>query len=191
MLNFYTNKVKKSTAEWVYTPASFNASLCTHVMYAFANLNGNTIGVNDDFADINQGGYSQVVGLKSKNSNLKTMISVGGGGAVGFSSMASSSANINTFVTSVVAFLKKYKFDGLDVDWEVPLTAEKAAFSNLLTALRQAFGTTYLLSVATASIPPYDDAGNKWNKMTFYKNRLRLCGNQSESRFFKLDDVRL
>ena len=147
--------------------------------------------MNDDFADINQGGYSQVVGLKSKNSNLKTMISVGGGGAVGFSSMASSSANINTFVTSVVAFLKKYKFDGLDVDWEVPLTAEKAAFSNLLTALRQAFGTTYLLSVATASIPPYDDAGNKWNKMTFYKNRLRLCGNQSESRFFKLDDVRL
>jgi len=119
--------------------------------------------VNDNWADINQGGYSQFVGLKSKNSNLKTMISVGGGGVVGFSSMAASSANINTFVTYVVAFLKKYNFDGLDVDWSVPLSSAKVAFSNLLTALRTAFGTTYLLSVATASIPPYDDAGKESN----------------------------
>ena len=88
------------------------------------------------------------------------MIAIGGATSAGFSSLVSSSGNINTFVASVVAFLNQYNFDGLDIDWEYPIGAsDKAGLSNLLITLRQAFGTKYLLSAATAAIPPYQNAG--------------------------------
>lgn len=134
--------------------ANLNPHLCTHIIYAFANLNGNAIGVNDQWADIGAGGYSQFVGLKSQNSKLKAMIAIGGATSAGFSSLVSSTSNINTFVSSVVAFLNQYNFDGLDIDWEYPIgAADKVGFSNLLTALRQAFGTKYLLSAAVGAVP--------------------------------------
>ena len=34
--------------------------------------------------------------------------------------MASSLASRTKFINSVVAFLKKFGFDGLDIDWEYP-----------------------------------------------------------------------
>ena len=140
----------------------------THVIYAFAVLDGTTytIKVYDSWADISLNGYVNFVALKTKNPQLKVMISMGGwndsNGAFKYSQLVASSTNINTFVSSVLAFLKLYKFDGLDLDWEFPSTAaDYTGFKNLIVALKTAFKPNgYLLSAAVSASASTINAGN-------------------------------
>ena len=137
-------------------------------MYAFAVLDSTTykIDVFDPWADISLNGYSDFVAMKLKNPNLKVMISLGGwtdsnDGTRKYSKLVASSTNIAAFVNYATAFLAKYSFDGLDIDWEYPSTAaDQVGYSNLITALRTAFNAKgYLLSAAVSCNPTAIDAG--------------------------------
>ena len=57
--------------------------------------------------------------LRTVNPHLTTIIAIGGWneGSDKYSRMASNPSTRKTFVDSVVKFLQKYEFDGLDVDW--------------------------------------------------------------------------
>jgi len=87
-------------------------------------------------------GYEAMnVGMKRKNPSIKTLISVGGWNfndcaaspeaTVGqgsatceiFSTIAKSEANIKIFSANVIAFCRKWGFDGFDLDWEYPVVA--------------------------------------------------------------------
>jgi len=131
--------------------------------------------VFDSWADIDTGGYSKFVALKSKNPQLKTMIAIGGWDDSldgKYSILVSDSKNIAAFVQSVMGFLWQYKFDGLDLDWEYPTTPEdKIGFANLITALREAFQPMgYLLSAAVVCNAGKTDAGIVYNiKMNHHR----------------------
>jgi len=62
-----------------------------------------------------------------------------------------------TFVENLQAFVIKYGYDGVDVDWEYPTGDETNTFYNLYVDMRSAFpAPDYVLS---ADVPPWGDAG--------------------------------
>ena len=118
-----------------WKPEDLFPQLLTHLNFAFALVGADnriaSMGAND--IDL----YRRTTALKSQNPALKVFISVGGwdAGAQGFSRMASSAGNRATFISSVVAFMSTYAFDGIDIDWEYPVaddrggvTADKANY---------------------------------------------------------------
>lgn len=72
----------------------------------------------DHFKD----GFQRFVNLKSQNSNLKVLVSLGGWneGSLKFSEVVSSASKRKTLVNAIVAFIQEHQFDGFDLDWEYP-----------------------------------------------------------------------
>ncbi|GJM82552.1 hypothetical protein HMSSN139_50480 [Paenibacillus sp. HMSSN-139] len=68
------------------------------------------------------GNIHQLNKLKQANPHLKTIISVGGWTwSNRFSDVAASQVTRETFANSAVDFLRKFNFDGIDLDWEYPV----------------------------------------------------------------------
>ena len=77
-----------------------------------------------------RGSYHQLEKLNAKNPNLKTLIACGGWGPYyqAFSEIAGSEANRTKFSNSVVKFIRDYDFNGIDIDWEFPVTGLKQTY---------------------------------------------------------------
>ncbi len=64
---------------------------------------------------------------------------------------ATAGSNLNTYVNDIVSIIKKYDYDGVDIDWEPLASQDFAQFTNLVRALRIALPHPYLLTVATGA----------------------------------------
>jgi chitinase len=96
--------------------------MCNVVNYAFFSVNGTgTLAVN------NPSSLVEALRTKVKANNGKIFLSINDGsgdGKTNFASMASTALGRNIFINDVMAKVKQYGFDGVDVDWEFPSTSD-------------------------------------------------------------------
>ncbi len=189
-----------------WTKEDILATKMTHIIYAFANLTANGVLAPASVKD-----STNLVILnttKQENKALKILISVGGWGGCKYFSDASLTAESRAkFITSALAFIKKFKLDGIDIDWEYPAQIgagniyrpeDKQNFTLLMKEFRAALDEqaaldhhqNYLLTAATGVDSAYmknTDVGSvqKYldyiNLMTYdiYNGNDKVTGHQS------------
>jgi chitinase len=159
------------------TPSQIPVSIFgyTHLIYSFAGISNSGElepynGIMDEVAL-----YEEFNSLKSSgNGGVTTLIAVGGWNLdqTLFSRISSSESTRSHFAKSVVEFLSLYNFDGLDLDWEYPVTREGTPedydnYPLLVQAIRDAMteattatgGKEYLLTMAVPVNPEKLDNG--------------------------------
>lgn len=163
-----------------FTPDKIDATKLTHINYAFANVNEELkITLGDSYIDPSN--IKKLNELKKINPNLKILISVGGWSwSDKFSDAALTDKSRTIFANSCVDFIKKYGFDGIDIDWEFPVSGgpptnkyrkeDKQNFTLLLKAIREKLdiqgkkdGKHYLLTIAGGAGSMGIDNVELWN----------------------------
>ncbi|KAB8208432.1 glycosyl hydrolases family 18-domain-containing protein [Aspergillus parasiticus] len=142
-------------------PEEIPVESLTHLIFSFGFIAPNTYKVLP-MPDTEEGLFKQVTDVKEKNSNLKVLVALGGWTHTDpgpyrevFTTMVSSPANRQMFITNLLSFLTQYGFDGVDIDWEYPGAEERGGrptdkenFTKLLQEIRQEFQTKYVLTFA-------------------------------------------
>jgi GH18 family chitinase len=168
-----------------YHVAEIPAGQLTHLNYAFLDISpdGNCI-LSDPWADVQKpypgdgggpirGNFRQLQILKGQYPELRTLLAIGGWTLSGrFSDVALTAASRQQFAQSCVELMRQYAFDGLDVDWEFPVSGglptntyrpeDRENFTLLLAALRAELdakalvdGRPYLLTASLGAAPSH------------------------------------
>ncbi|CAF1651296.1 unnamed protein product, partial [Adineta ricciae] len=122
---YFANWAVKRPGGGSMTPEDIDPCLCTHVIYAFSEMDNNQLTPMEkhDLKDGNQPGFFERFNAwKSVNKNLKTLLAVGGWdmGMKDFAGIVKSEKTMVKFAESAIKYLRKHKFDGLDLDFEYP-----------------------------------------------------------------------
>ncbi|XP_046630405.1 acidic mammalian chitinase-like [Neodiprion virginianus] len=137
--------------------SDIDPTMFTHLIYAFVGITPDgDVQVLDEYRDLSTdgglGGFAEFNALRDQNSELKTLVSIGGWsqGSTNFSTVVSNSTLRSTFVKNALEFVLKYNFSGIDVDWEYPAQRGGADtdvenFVLLLEELRDTFDDEDLL----------------------------------------------
>jgi len=156
----------------------------TQVVYSFALISEDGECMSgDEWADLQapypnqddsaavKGHFGQIPVLRERFPDLKITLAIGGWtGSSRFSDVALTPESRTKFVESCVAFMRRYDFDGLDIDWEYPvaegapgnsrrpedkanLTFLLSDFRTALTTQGEADGRAYTLTLAAPASP--------------------------------------
>ncbi|KAJ9238370.1 CAZyme family GH18 [Paecilomyces variotii] len=140
-------------------PSSLRLGFISHVFYAFAWVKEDgTVYMSDEWADCQMpvdgttGCLRAFVQLKQRYSQMKVILSVGGGGkgSENFASVASNPTAVQTFVRTARGLVDEFGLDGIDIDWEHPSDPQQGLdYVYLLSQLRQGLPSPrYLLTTA-------------------------------------------
>jgi chitinase len=151
---------------------NYDVNQMTHIIFCFGRLNGNRFSIRSarDTAII-----EKMVSLKSKNPDLKVLLSLGGwGGCKTCSEVFATKEGREEFTRSVKEFYDYFKVDGLDLDWEYPgirgypghrfAPEDKKNFTKLVKELRK-LGYEKELSFAAGASRGFLDSAIQWKQV--------------------------
>lgn len=145
----------------------------THLYYAFGAINPKTFHIVDD--PTKESLYKEFTAIKYRPNGPQTWMAIGGfdfsdpgvdpdaetdtapdvSTHSTWSDMAMTQDRRAAFIQSTIAFMDKYGFQGIDLDWEYPVAEDRGGrpedtknFVSLVREMRQAFGTKYGISIA-------------------------------------------
>ena len=131
-----------------------DVSKLTHINLAFGLVKD---GLLDTHQLTNIGCIEQ---FRRWNPAVKIVLSVGGWGAGGFSTMAMTDAGRRAFAASCLDYVNAHGLDGIDIDWEYPCSdsagidadpRDRENYTALLQALRDALGQNRIVSLAAGA----------------------------------------
>jgi len=114
--------------------------------------------------------------VKDKGS-AKAMIAIGGSSqSAKYVQMSQTQADRNTFVDGVIAFLEKYHFDGIMLDWQYPASDTEAQnFISLLDKFDEKFaGTSFIMGTTGAPLKAAIDNGYHVPKIIDYLDFIHV-----------------
>lgn len=144
----------------------------THINYAFANVVDGLVTSGEGMTDRDSLNFLKLHSLKSRNPDLKILVSIGGWTwSKGFSDAALTAESRKKLTSSGIDFLIKHKLDGLDFDWEYPALQgdnnvvrdiDKENFVEILKSFREALDSLgaihqkhYLSTIASGGFRKY------------------------------------
>lgn len=160
----------------------FEVNKLTHIIYSFCHLKEGKLHVDTSKDSL---AIKYLVSLKSKNPQLKVMLSLGGwGGCAPCSEAFSTAKGREVFAQSVKEVNDYFKCDGLDLDWEYPTIegypghlyqkVDKVNFTELIKILRKTLGDENELSFAAGGFQKYLDESVEWKKIMPLVNRVNI-----------------
>ena len=152
-----------------FTPGQIPAEHLTQINYAFAQIDPDTLTIALENPTHDKQNLAALRRLRQENEHLKLLISIGGwSDSKYFSDAAATAARREKFAASCVDFVVEQGLDGVDLDWEYPVSggapgtihrpADKQNFTKLLQELREQLdqqgrsdGKDYSLTIAGAA----------------------------------------
>lgn len=160
---------------------SFPIEKLSEIIFCFAHLKGNQLYITPRDTPT----LKKLVSLKSRNPQLRVVISLGGwGGCKTCSDIFSTKENREAFASSVKKVNEHFGADGIDLDWEYPAIEgfpshhykpeDKTNFTKLVETLRQTLGNKYEISFAAGGFTKYIDSSIEWKKVMKIVDRVNL-----------------
>lgn len=153
-----------------WKPEEIRGDLLTHINYAFGVLRDGKVVHKLDSDGSN---FRKLRELKALHPHLKTLISIGGWQADGFSDAVLTEESRKVFVDTAMDMMLTEGFDGVDLDWEYPSIPaggikarpeDRTNYTLFIKSLRKALdaqgakdGKHYLLTTATGASQSYID----------------------------------
>ncbi|XP_014680288.1 PREDICTED: chitotriosidase-1-like, partial [Priapulus caudatus] len=144
---YFTNWSQYRPSPATFQPENIDPSLCTHIVFAFAVLNKRLQLIPHEWNDPDL--YKRTFHTLNRTMNRpKLLLAVGGykHGPVLLSKMAGNVYKRSQFINQTVPYLRRYNFDGIELDWEFPgeinrggRAVDKKNFPLMLEELRRAF----------------------------------------------------